>query len=85
MEEKYFWQTCQDEELNEKFRDFHTKLVNEIISFCKENNIEIDEFSLSADGVLGSIPYGEWQPCTDSCLSFYVEDRRDGKPYLVSL
>ena len=69
-DKKYFGQQCQDDEINKKFREFHKKLVNEIISFCKENNIEIDEFHLNADGVAKSIPYGEWQPCTDSCLSF---------------
>lgn len=70
MDKKYFGQQCQDEVLNKKFRELHKKVVNEIIAFCKENNIEIDEFHLNADGVAGSIPYGEWQPCTDSGLSF---------------
>ena len=51
--EKYYGQQCQDEVLNKKFRELHHKLVNEIIAFCKENNIEIDEFHLNADGVFG--------------------------------
>lgn len=68
--EKYFGQQCQDDTLNQKFRELHYKLVNEIISFCKENNIIIDEFHLNADDVEGSIPFGEWKSCTDSCLSF---------------
>ena len=85
MKEKYYGQICQNDEVNKKFRELHHKLVNEIISFCLENEIKIDEFSLNADGVQGSILYGTWQPCTDSCLSFYVEDRREGKPYLISL
>ena len=68
--EKYYGQQCQDEVLNKKFRELHHKLVNEIIAFCKENDIEIDEFHLNADGVEGSIPYGQWEACTDSCLSF---------------
>ena len=37
--EKYFGQQCQDDILNQKFRELHYKLVNEIISFCIENNI----------------------------------------------
>ena len=65
---KYFGQQCQDDEINKKFRELHKKIVNEIISFCKENNIVVDEIHLNADGVAGSIPYGEWEACTDSYL-----------------
>ena len=66
---KKSWQKCQNEEIDENFRKLHSKLVNEIITFCKENNIEIDEFSLSANGVRESIKCGEWCPDTDSCFS----------------
>lgn len=70
MEKKYYGQQCQDEDLNEKFRELHHELVNRIISFCKENDIVIDEFSLSADGLAESIPTGKWQACTDSGFVF---------------
>lgn len=63
------FQQCQDVEINKKFRELHKKIVNEIISFCKENNIIVDEIHLNADGVAESIPYGEWQACTDSYFS----------------
>lgn len=78
MNKKFPLQICQDEELTMKFRALHKELVNKVISFCKENNITIDEFHLNADGIEGSIPYGEWQACTDSCLSFekFTEDYR---------
>ena len=69
MDKKYPMQICQDDNLTRKFRELHKELVNKIISFCKENNISIDEFHLNADGVNGSIPYGEWQSCTDSGFS----------------
>lgn len=69
MDKKYPMQICQDDNLTRKFRELHKELVNKIISFCKENNINIDEFHLNADGVDGSIPYGEWQACTDSRFS----------------
>ena len=69
MDKKYPMQICQDDNLTRKFRELHEELVNKIISFCKENNISIDEFHLNADGVKGSIPYGEWQSCTDSAFS----------------
>ena len=70
MEEKYYGQQCQDEELNNKFRKLHEKIVNEIIAFCKENNIIVDELHLNADSLEESIKFGSWQSCTDSCLSF---------------
>lgn len=69
-DKKYPMQECQDEKITIAFRDLHYKLVNEIISFCKNYNIEIDDFHLNADGVAGSIPYGQWESCTDSALSF---------------
>ena len=69
MDKKYPMQICQDDNITNKFRELHKELVNKIISFCKENNISIDEFHLNADGVDGSIPYGKWQSCTDSGFS----------------
>ena len=63
---KYFGQQCQDDEINKEFRELHINLINQIIQFCKKHNIVVDEIHLNADGVAGSIPYGEWQACTDS-------------------
>lgn len=83
--EKYFGQQCQDDILNQKFRELHHKLVNEIIAFCKKNNIEAEEIILRADGLKSSIPYEEWQPCTDSCLEIYKENSRCELPILSSL
>ena len=68
-DKKYPMQICQDDNLTHKFRELHKELVNKIIFFCKENNISIDEVHLNADGVDGSIPYGEWKSCTDSGFS----------------
>ena len=68
-DKKYPCQECQDDEINSAFRNLHHKLVDEIIKFCKNYNVEIDDFHLNADGVLGSIPYGQWQACTDSALT----------------
>lgn len=72
---KYPYQQCQDSELNKKFRTLHKQIVNAIIQFCKENDILIDEFHLNADGVSGSIQYGKWESCTDSCLTFDKFDK----------
>ena len=74
---EFYGQQCQDKELNKKFRDLHHELVNRIISFCKENDIVIDDFSLSADHLVEqSIPTGKWQASTDSSFVFmkYSDD-----------
>ena len=75
-EKKYPMQECQDDLITQKFRNLHHQIVNDIIQFCKENNLENDDFHLSADGVAGSIPYGKWEACTDSALTFikYSDD-----------
>lgn len=69
MNKKFPLQICQDEEITKKFRNLHTELVNKVISFCKENNIIVDDFHLNADGLAESILYGSWQSCTDSSFS----------------
>ena len=72
------FQQCMDPELNKKFRAFHVKVVNEIISFCKENGITVDELYLHADCLSESIKAGEWVPETDS----QFELRKFTKAYL---
>lgn len=67
---EFVYQQCQDPGINERFRVLHEKLVNQVIAFCVENNITIDEFTLAADGLELSIKYGSWQACSDSALVF---------------
>ena len=76
---KYPGQQCQDERLNYKFRRLHLFLVNQVINFCKSNNILIDEFHLNADNLENSIKAGTWQACTDSCLRFdkFTQEYKD--------
>ena len=62
-------ETNRDPKLHEAFCELHKKIVDEVIQFCKEHDLKIDEFNVGADGILGSIPYGEWCPCTDSSMS----------------
>lgn len=90
QEEKknYPHQVCQDKKINDNFRILHKDIVDKIITFCKENNIVIDGFSIVADGIGGSIPYGSWQACTDSCFSMYKDmwyPNTENAPYLISL
>ena len=86
---KYYGQECQDDLVNQKFRVLHKQIVNAIIQFCKENDIDIDEASLNIDGISASIPYGQWEACTDSSLIFNKEITHRGgeeqEPYLYSM
>lgn len=70
-------ETNRNPELHKAFGELHTKLVNEVIQFCKEHDLDVDEFHLSADGLLGSKQYGQWTCFTDSSMSMYV--RKEGK------
>lgn len=90
LDNKYYGQICQDDELNEKFNKFHVEIVNKIILFCKENNIEIDSFTLYADCLKDSIKAGEWEPCTDSSFEFNITptdeiDLENYEPFLFSI
>ncbi|MDE5888825.1 MAG: hypothetical protein K2H20_02270 [Bacilli bacterium] len=64
-------------EIKKKWDDLHVKLVNEVITFCKENKLEASEFHLSADCLEPSIEKGEWCPYTDSCFSLLKRDIND--------
>ena len=84
-ERKYSTHECQDEEINRKFRVLHLKVVNEIISFCKENDFTVDEFYLHADGLDESIKNGEWHPYTDSQFELLKDiEGRDKQTFLFS-
>ena len=78
------FQTCKDKELTEKFSALHEELVNRVISFCKENNLECDAFSLYATGLLESREWGYWTPGTDSSCSF-LEHPNDKKCFLYEI
>ena len=81
-------ETNRDPELHTAFGELHHRIVNEVIQFCKEHNISIDEFYIMANGVDGSIPFGEWCSCTDSSMTMYVYENgkcdRD-KPFLYEI
>lgn len=64
-------------EIKEEWFVLHTKLVNEVISFCKKHNIDASEFTLGADCLEDSIKFGEWTPATDSTFCLYKRDIND--------
>lgn len=86
VEKKFYGQECQDVEITKKFRELHVKIVNEVISFCKDNGITVDEFYLHADGLDESIKFGSWQPVTDSQFELVkdAEGDEDKETFLFS-
>jgi len=84
MNKKYEWQECQDDELTAKFRELHTELVEKVIHFCKENNLDMWSFNLCADGLTDSIKIDAWCPYTDSAFELWEDEGEHGKPFLMS-
>ena len=69
-------------ELHKAFCELHKRIVNEVIRFCQKNDLTVDEFSVHADGLLDSKPYGEWTCYTDSSMALYgVKEDEDGHMY----
>jgi len=79
----YPGQICQDEEINKEFDQLHHEIVDKIIQFCNKHKLDIDEVTLSIDSMACSIPYDQWQACTDSSLSMWSID--DEEPFLWSI
>jgi len=71
-------ETNRDPELHKAFGELHEKIVNDVIAFCKEHRLEVDEFCVRADGLRGSRDFGKWCPCTDSSMSMHVLKKVDG-------
>ena len=77
-------ETNRDTKLHEAFRELHTSIVNQVIQFCKKHNLDVDQFSVGADGLLGSRDFGEWCPCTDSHMEMYIAVKnKKGEYYRV--
>lgn len=86
---KEYWRSIfsdeknRDAKLHEAFGELHTKIVDMVILFCKEHNLDVDAFEVSADGLLGSREYGKWGPCTDSSMAMYsVVKTKDNRPFV---
>lgn len=71
-------------ELEEKWKDLHTEVVNRIIRFLKENGVNnVTDVYLSIDTVDFSVQHGEWTSMTDS--SFEAIDNIEDKRVLWSI
>ena len=67
-----------NEELKNKWYKLHIKLVEEVISFCNENNIKNAwEFRLMADAINLSMKDNQWMPCTDSSFTLFDNNNNE--------
>ncbi len=81
--EEINYQICKDEQTSKDFSDLHKKIVNLVVTFCIEHNIDVDDFDVYADGLSSSIEYGSWHPGTDSSFRLGI-GKLDDKSYLWS-
>lgn len=73
-------------ELEKKWYELHIEIVNKLIAFCKENNLnDITDIELGIDGVNFSINCGEWTAATDSYLTAIQHDKMRGEEPKVIL
>lgn len=73
-ESVFFSETNRDKNLHNAFAKLHDRLVNEIVAFCKEHDIDVVDVMLNVNNVLGSKEAGEWTPATDSCMKMFKYD-----------
>jgi len=66
----------EDEDIKEKFYHLHHLIIQEVIDFCKRNNLNPDYVTLMTDGFQDSIKVGKWIAGTDSCLAIMDEERK---------
>lgn len=71
----YEWDEWENESLNEKLNYLHRLIIQEIVDFCRRNNIAADTVTLRADHLLDSINAGKWHPGSDSALVLLDENK----------
>lgn len=65
------------------FGELHKKIVDMVVTFCKEHDLEVDEAYVQINGILGSKDHGEWTCATDSSMGMYsVVKGEEGEPYV---
>ena len=67
--------------MQKKVGQFHKRLVEEVIAFCKENEIRPKAMSLNIDMLDIAIKCGCWTAATDSALIFSEDDRFENIMY----
>ena len=73
----------RDPKLHEAFSELHKKIVDEVIMFCKEHDLNVDAVGIDIDGILPSKKFGEWTCATDSSMSMYeIKYGEEGLSYV---
>jgi len=73
----------KDPELHKAFRELHKKIVDMVVAFCKEHDLEVDEAYVQINGILGSKKHGEWTCATDSSMGMNsIVEGEEGMPYV---
>lgn len=70
-------QVKDNAKIQEKIYDLHNDIVNEIIMFCKDNDILPQMVSFNIDMLAPSIEAGMWTAATDSSLIFCADNNFD--------
>lgn len=65
-----------EESLQEKFTHLHKLVTQEIIDFCRRNDIDAEYVHFGADGLMSSIEFGSWHPGTDSSFSLHDKNKK---------
>lgn len=60
--------------MDKDFNQLHRKLVNLIIQYCNEHDIDATDVTLRIDSLRDSLEFGEWYPSTDSSLTIYKKN-----------
>lgn len=61
----------KDQILKEDFKDLHYKIVQEIIDFCQDHEIEPYGMNMIISDLASSVDEGIWVPATDSTFELY--------------
>lgn len=61
--------------IHHKFSFLHKRIVEDVIKFVKENNLDITNFTINCDGISKEFYRFGWHPVIDS--SFRIENKKD--------
>ena len=69
-------------ELHTAFALLHKRIVDMVVAFCKEHDLDVDEANLHINGIMGSKDYGKWGSPTDSFFDLFDTKQVDGETYV---
>lgn len=57
------------------FWELHKEIVDKIMAFCKEYEVNAEECRLIVDGMKPSIEEGKWISASDSAITLYDDEQ----------